>query len=62
MFSIFVAWGIKKIILRTGGATAYRRFRPLFLGVFVGYALSVLASYLIDQIWFPARGHFVHAW
>jgi hypothetical protein len=62
MFSIFVAWGLKTIILRLGGVDFYRRMRPFFLGLLVGHALGVLLSFFVDQIWFPEQGHGVHDW
>jgi len=62
MFSVFVAWGLKSIILRIGGVDLYRRLRPFFLGLLVGHALGVLASYIVDQIWFPGQGHHTHSW
>lgn len=62
MFSIFIAWGIKSIILRIGGVDLYRRCRPLFLGLLVGHALGVLLSFVVDQIWFPGQGHHTHSW
>ena len=62
MFSIFLAWGMKALILKIGGVEAYRRFRPLFLGFLVGHALGVLLSFIVDQIWFPGQGHGTHSW
>jgi hypothetical protein len=34
--SIFLGWGAKSLILRYGGARAYRQARPAFLGLIVG--------------------------
>lgn len=62
VFSVFMAWGIKSIILRIGGVDLYRRLRPLFLGLLVGHALGVLLSFFVDQIWFPGQGHRTHSW
>ena len=61
-FSIFLTWGVKSIILKVGGARLYRRFRPFFVGMLVGYALAVTLSSLVDQIWFPGQGHHMHSW
>ena len=36
MPSIFVAWVIKVVVLRTGGIQLYSRIRPFFLGLIVG--------------------------
>jgi hypothetical protein len=35
-WSVFVGWLIKLIIMRMGGATAYRRYMPIFLGMLFG--------------------------
>ena len=35
-FSIFVAWLLKSIILKYGGASLYRKTRPFFLGLIMG--------------------------
>lgn len=35
-FSVFLAWGIKAIILRVGGADLYRKARPFFIGMILG--------------------------
>jgi hypothetical protein len=61
-FSVFIAWMIKAIILRVGGAVLYRRYRPFFLGVLTGYATGVALSVLIDVIWFPGAGHYIHGY
>lgn len=34
--SFFVGWMVKSAILRYGGATSYRNFRPFFLGLILG--------------------------
>jgi len=39
-FSIFLGWGIKKLLLRYGGAGAFRRARPFFIGLIVGEMLA----------------------
>ncbi len=59
-FTIFLAWLIKFIMLKVGGANVYRQSRPLFIGLLVGYIAGVLLSTGIDMIWFPERGHSVH--
>ena len=60
--SIFLAWFAKLVILKTGGAAAYQRFRPFFLGLVVGYSLGILIMFLMDVIWFMGSGHRVHTW
>jgi hypothetical protein len=39
-FSIFLGWGIKRLLLRYGGAGAFRRARPFFIGLIVGEILA----------------------
>jgi hypothetical protein len=39
-FSIFIGWGAKRLLLRYGGAGAFRRARPFFVGLIVGEILS----------------------
>jgi hypothetical protein len=58
--TIFAAWLTKFIAVKVGGARAYQRSRPLFLGLLVGYVMGVVLSLLIDLIWFPDLGHMVH--
>jgi len=62
VFSVFLAWAIKALILRLGGVTLYRRCRPFFLGVLVGYTSGVVLSTLIDAIWFSGAGHSIHGY
>jgi hypothetical protein len=62
VFSIFLAWAIKFIILRIGGAMLYRRFRPFFLGVLIGYTAGIGLSLLVDIVWFPGAGHNIHGY
>ncbi len=59
-FTTFLAWLIKFVIIKVGGPTVYRKSRPLFIGLLVGYILGVALSIGIDMIWFPERGHWVH--
>ena len=61
-FAIFIAWAIKVTVLRFGGATLYKRSRAFFLGLLVGYAAAIALSFAVDVIWFPGRGHCVHAY
>ena len=62
VFSIFLAWALKFLILRIGGAALYRRYTPFFLGVLVGYATGVGLSLVVDIIWFPGGGHSIHGY
>ena len=59
-FTIFLAWLIKFVMIKVGGANVYRQSRPLFLGLLVGYVLGIILSAGIDAIWFPERGHVIH--
>ena len=58
--SIFVAWAIKSILMRIGGADLYDRGKPFFLGLLVAQAVSTALVFGVDWIWFPTRGHNVH--
>jgi len=62
IFSIFLTWATKFLILRLGGVNLYRKSRPVFVGFLVGHALGCLLSFLVDQIWFPGHGHGTHSW
>ncbi len=61
-FSIFLTWIIKTLIVRVGGAEAYRRWRYFFVGIMVGYVCGLGASFVVDCIWFPGNGHRIHCW
>jgi hypothetical protein len=61
-FSIFIAWAIKFIILRIGGAALYRRYTPFFMGSLVGYTAGVGLSIIVDIIFFPGGGHSIHGY
>jgi len=62
IFSLFLTWSAKSIILRIGGVDLYRKMRPLFVGILVGHALGCLLSFFVDIIWFPGQGHSTHSW
>ena len=61
-FTIFVTWLLKLILLKIGGMTLYRKARPFFLGLLLGYVLGVGLCFLVDVIWFPSQGHMIHHW
>ena len=62
IFSIFLVWVCKLILLRAGGIALYRRGQPLFLGILAGFIVGVALSAAVDTIWFPGHGHHVHHW
>jgi len=49
-FSIFIAWLIKKIILKYGGARAYEKSKYFFLGLPLGYYTCAGIWVFIDFI------------
>jgi len=61
-FSIFLTWLAKTVLLALGGISGYRRARPLFLGMLIGYVLGVGLSFIVDVIFFMGDGHMVHRW
>jgi len=62
VFSFFLAWAAKSLILGIGGVSLYKRTQPFFLGLAVGYALGVGVSFIVDWIFFPGAGHGIHSW
>ena len=60
--TIFVAWLLKLVMLRLVGASFYRKSRPFFIGMLIGYILAVAAGLAVDAIWFEPQGHTVHKW
>ena len=62
MFSLFLAWLIKMLLMRIGGVTIYRRAQPFAWGVLAGYSIGVFLGFLVDWIWFPGQGHSLHEW
>ena len=61
-FSIFLAWLIKVILMKTGGVPLYRETRPFFIGILCAYVVGIALSFVVDLIWFPNQGHGIHAW
>ena len=41
-FNVFLAWLLKRLIFRYGGAAAYRLMQPFFLGLIAGQSLCVV--------------------
>jgi hypothetical protein len=61
-FSLFLVWIVKLTLLRYGGIKAYRKGKPFFYGLGIGYVVGVVLSGVVDVIWFPLQGHSVHDW
>lgn len=61
-FTMFVAWLLKFLLIRFGGAAFYRRSRPFFIGMLVAYVLAVALGLVVDAIWFMPLGHQIHKW
>ncbi len=64
VLDIFIVWLAKLLILRLGGMALYRRVKPVFYGLIVGYVFAVGCCFLVDLIWFP-RGdvrHYMHGY
>ena len=59
-FSLFLGWLAKWIIVRLGGIQLYRRARPFFLGLILGYFSGVAVCIVIDWIWFEGQGHWLY--
>jgi hypothetical protein len=50
------------VILRVGGITLFRKARPFFLGLLLGYVLGIGLGFVVDVIWFPTHGHMIDHW
>lgn len=56
-FAVFISWGIKAIILKTGGVRLYRQAVPLFLGLILGdYTLGCVWSLIGIAFKMPTYG------
>ena len=55
--SIFLAWAFKSVVMHYGGINGFRKIRPFFLGLIVGYFLGIGISFTVDWIWFFGKGH-----
>ena len=60
LFAIFLVWAIKTAVMRFGGVTLYRRSILIWYGAIFGYLFGIALSSVIDAVWFPDEGHFVH--
>jgi hypothetical protein len=61
-FSLLIVWLSKLLVIRYGGVRLYRQSLPLWYGFIVGYLFGVGLSTIVDGIWFPDEGHWVHGW
>ena len=61
-FCLLIVWLVKVVVLRFGGVSLYRRSLPFWYGAIVGYLFGISLSSVVDAIWFPSGGHFVHGW
>jgi hypothetical protein len=59
-FSLFLAWFLKMVVLKVGGIQLYRRSQVLVLGAMAGYSLGIGIGILVDIIFFPGQGTFLH--
>ena len=62
--TIFITYLVKLIVLKFGGILLYRRSRPIFYGLIVGFVFALGISFLVDLVWFPGlgQGHYVHGY
>ena len=60
VFSIFIVWSIKAVVMKMGGVQLYERGKPFFIGLLVAQAVSTGLVFIIDWFWFPLQGHNVH--
>ena len=60
VFSVFLTWAYKSIVLKVGGAQLYRKGQPFFIGLLIGYAVATFVSCVVDSLFFFGRGHLVH--
>ncbi|MCZ6632197.1 MAG: hypothetical protein O7G87_02260 [bacterium] len=62
LLDIFLVWLIKLLVLKLGGIGLYRRVKPVAYGLIVGYVFAVGCAFLVDLIWFPGGGHYIHGY
>jgi len=48
LFSVFLAWLTKTLVLKYGGLDLYVKTRPFFLGLILGQFISAGVWYVID--------------
>ena len=62
VFTVFVAWAVKSVLLKIGGIGLYRQSLPLFMGLMLGYVLGIGLIFIVDVLFFFGQGHLVHHW
>jgi hypothetical protein len=60
VMAILIVWIAKTMTMKIGGVRGYRRSIPFWYGTMVGYLFGIALSSLVDAVWFPDEGHFVH--
>ena len=60
VFSVFIVWSIKVVVMKMGGVQVYEKGKPFFIGLLAAQAFSTGLVFVIDCIWFPLQGHNVH--
>ncbi len=60
VFSVFLTWVYKSLVLNLGGVQLYRKGQPFFIGLLVGYAVATFLSCVVDSLFFFGQGHLVH--
>ena len=58
--NIFLGWLLKNLVIRYGGATAYRKARALFIGVIMGEVFAVLFWSAL-AVFLALTGHEYHS-
>ena len=62
VFTVFLAWMVKSIMLKIGGIRLYRQTLPLFMGLMLGYVTGIGMVFVVDLFFFMGQGHMVHHW
>jgi len=57
--AVIIAWLAKRVTLAIGGIEAYRRLRPFFIGLIIGFFAGIGISYAVDVIWYFGKGHVI---
>lgn len=50
VFSFFVAWLCKTVLLRLGGVPLYNKAKPFFIGLLLGQVFIAFSDYIVDWI------------